>query len=92
MQARDNFQEAWERKEINEAVLAKWPAGTKNLPVEAFVYIYTAAKAVGLEGAKFMQKDYFEVTGRLLPIVRVTLMDRAEKVFAFHADEQSDVW
>jgi hypothetical protein len=94
LQARNNFERpSEERPYHNEIMLKTWPAGIpKELPIAAFFYLYKASRAVGLEGAKYAQQDYFNETGDLLPVVRVTLIDGADTAFSFHNAEQSEVW
>lgn len=74
----------------NELMMAAWPQDNpKQLPIEAF--IYTTQSAVGgngLAGAQYDQKDYFQVTGRYLPIMRVTLNAAPGQVFVFNPQEQ----
>ncbi|WP_448092188.1 hypothetical protein [Pseudomonas lini] len=94
LEARNNFKvPEFERPHINEVVLATWPKGTSRaLPLEAFIYVFSQGKAIGLEGAKFMQKDYFNTVGDIIPVIRVTLVDGAPTAFSYHEAEQSEAW
>lgn len=54
----------------NELIVAAWPQDIPSqIPLEAF--FYTAANT--LPQAQFIQRDYFNVTGAFLPVVRMTL-------------------
>lgn len=74
----------------NEFMVAAWPQDNPSqLPVEAF--IYTAQSYVsgsGLMGAQYDQKDFFQVTGRYVPIIRVTLNATPGQVFVYNPLEQ----
>ncbi|WP_177434134.1 hypothetical protein [Pseudomonas sp. Sample_23] len=94
LQARNNFERpAEERPYHNEVMLRTWPEGIPaQLPIAAFFYLFNQSRAVGVEGAKYAQQDYFNVTGGLLPVIRVTLIDGSPTAFSFHEDEQSEIW
>jgi hypothetical protein len=94
LQARNNFERPVEERPYhNEVMLKTWPEGIpKQLPIAAFFYLYKQTRAVGVEGAKYAQQDYFNVTGDLLPVIRVTLVDGAPTAFSFHENEQSEIW
>ncbi|MCE6976895.1 hypothetical protein EI534_05570 [Pseudomonas frederiksbergensis] len=74
----------------NEFMVAAWPQDNPSqLPIEAFIYTtqsYVAGS--GLIGAQYDQKDYFRVTGRYIPIMRVTLNAAPSQVFIFNPQEQ----
>ncbi|MDT3312101.1 hypothetical protein QZR14_12135 [Pseudomonas sp. rhizo66] len=53
----------------NEVIIANWPQDIPaQLPLEAFFYV----AASGRPKARFFQWDYFQQTGRFLPIVQVS--------------------
>ncbi|SIR79575.1 hypothetical protein SAMN05216509_4890 [Pseudomonas sp. B10] len=88
LQGRSHFEYAADLDWANEVVIAPWPAGIpQKLPLEALVYIYSSTPAVALNGARFMQNDYFEQTGSYLPIIRLTF-NGEDASFSFHLDEQ----
>jgi len=67
----------------NELIMAVWPQNNPSqLPIESFIY------TSGLAGAQYDQKDYFQVTGRYIPIIRVTLNAAPGQVFVFNPQEQ----
>ncbi|RON69190.1 hypothetical protein [Pseudomonas fluorescens] len=74
----------------NEFMVAAWPQNNPaQLPIEAFFHNQQAyVPSNGLVGAQYDQKDYFEVTGRSIPILRVTLGAAAGQVFVFDPAEQ----
>ncbi|BBP69654.1 hypothetical protein PHLH6_16580 [Pseudomonas sp. Seg1] len=94
LEARNNFERPEEERPYhNEVMLKTWPRGIpEQLPIAAFFYLHKQTLEVGIEGAKYAQKDYFNVTGNLLPVIRVTLVDGKSEAFSYHASEQSDVW
>ncbi|MHC8342972.1 hypothetical protein ACYZT6_06395 [Pseudomonas sp. RT6P73] len=94
LEARNNFERPIEERPYhNEVMLKTWPRGIpKQLPIAAFFYLYKQTRAVGMEGAQYAQKDYFNVTGDLLPVIRVTLVDGAATAFSFYEQEQSEIW
>jgi hypothetical protein len=94
LQARNNFERpSEERPYHNEIMLKTWPRSIpKELPIAAFFYLHKQTLAVGVEGAKYAQQDYFNMTGDLLPVIRVTLVDGAPTAFSYHESEQSEVW
>ncbi|WP_339453636.1 hypothetical protein [Pseudomonas sp. EA_5y_Pfl2_R50] len=89
VQGRSNFEYAADLAYTNEVVTAAWPPGIpQKLPLEAFVYVYSANPVVALDGARFMQNDYYEQTSNYLPVIRLTF-DGEDALFSFHAAEQS---
>ncbi|RON69189.1 hypothetical protein [Pseudomonas fluorescens] len=74
----------------NELIMAAWPQNNPSqLPIEAFIYgAWHYAPGTGLPGAQYDQKDFFQVTGRYVPIIRVTLNAAAGQVFVFNPLEQ----
>jgi len=58
------------RANWNELIVAAWPQDIPSqIPLEAFFYTTDNA----LPQAQFIQRDYFNVTGAFLPVVRLTL-------------------
>jgi hypothetical protein len=94
LQARNNFERPNEERPYhNEVMLKTWPRGIpRQLPIAAFFYLYKQTLEVGVEGAKYAQKDYFDMGGELVPVIRVTLVEGEPTAFSFHRNEQSDVW
>ncbi|MCU0121831.1 hypothetical protein N8H74_26540 [Pseudomonas sp. B2M1-30] len=71
----------------NESIIAAWPQDIPDqLPLEAFFY----AAVSGKPSAQFFQRDYFQQTGRFLPIVRLTTnVARNAYVFEFDPQDQT---
>lgn len=74
----------------NELVIVPWPEDNPSqLPLEAFMHTTQSYDpGDGLAGAQYDQKDFFDVTGRYVPIVRVTLDAAAGQVFVYDPLEQ----
>ncbi|ANH97194.1 hypothetical protein A8L59_07220 [Pseudomonas koreensis] len=74
----------------NEVMIQTWPQDIPlQIPLEAFYYSLKAHyNAKGLEQAQFAQRDYFEVTGRFLPIVLIDLEAPAGQVFGYNPADQ----
>jgi hypothetical protein len=89
--ARQYFQDpANERPYHNEVVIQTWPQGEgSRLPLEAVFYLSTQARVTGQAGARFIQQDFFDSTGRVLPVVRVRLGDGLASAFSFHPEDQA---
>jgi hypothetical protein len=67
-----------------------WPQDIPlQIPLEAFYYSlkghYTSK---GLLQAQFGQHDYFQTTGRFLPIVKVDMEASDTNVFGYNPDDQ----
>ncbi|KAB0497242.1 hypothetical protein F7R14_28305 [Pseudomonas lini] len=77
--------QAWQQ---NEIVIKLWPQNTSNLPIKAFFYFLTANRAVGVEGAKNIQRDFFKTTGRRIPVVRITPNVTSGNIFSYFAADQ----
>lgn len=94
LQARDQFEPpSGERPYHNEIILSLWPQDIpKQLPLYAFFYLQNQAGGAGVTGAKYMQQDYFNVTGDLLPVIRVDLSEGADPVFSYHEEDQVGEW
>lgn len=75
----------------NELAIATWESGiAEKLPIESFFYIPVASAGndlSGLAGAQFMQRDYYQQTGMIVPVIRMSLDNQAE-VFSWHAADQ----
>ncbi|QKZ04581.1 hypothetical protein [Pseudomonas eucalypticola] len=71
----------------NEIMIGAWPEGIpEQLPLEAFFY---PRGSTGLAGAQFIQRDYYTVTGRFLPIIQMDLAAAAgQPVFTYDPTSQ----
>ncbi|CAI2091734.1 Uncharacterised protein [Serratia ficaria] len=83
----------------NELSIATWASGiAEKLPLESFFYIPepdTASSTVpagadlnGLAGAQFMQRDYYQQTGVIIPVIRMSLSNQPQDVFSWRAEDQ----
>lgn len=90
IEARSHFQNPGDYVDRhNEVVLQVWPQDIpEQLPLEAFFYVQNSSRAKGLEGARFMQNDYFLETGGFLPVIRVDLTAPTGQKFTYHPNEQ----
>ncbi|TWC22727.1 hypothetical protein FBY06_10549 [Pseudomonas sp. SJZ085] len=70
----------------NEVVIKTWPQDTPNLPIKAFFHFGTNEQ--GVEEAKNMQRDFFNTTGRRVPVVRLTLDGPAGDNFSYIMEDQ----
>ncbi|WDR34677.1 hypothetical protein NN484_19480 [Pseudomonas serboccidentalis] len=75
----------------NEVMVETWPQDIPlRIPLEAFYYSLKAHYASdGLSQAQFAQRDYFQTTGRFLPIVLIDLEAPANQVFTYNPVEQN---
>ncbi|RON79917.1 hypothetical protein BK670_20700 [Pseudomonas fluorescens] len=89
LQARNAFQHPSDRINYNEVVVAVWPKGRRDLPIEAFVYVTAPGRAVGLEGAKYMQKDYYNTVGDIVPVIRLVLGNGPATAFNYFSQDQA---
>lgn len=91
LQARNQFEPpAGERPYHNEIILSLWPQDIpKQLPLYAFFYLQRQDGGSGVTGAKYIQQDYFNITGDVLPVIRVDLAPEAATVFSFHEGDQA---
>ncbi|MDI3357447.1 hypothetical protein MO767_24290 [Pseudomonas sp. UYIF39] len=76
---------AWRQ---NEVMIKTWPQNTSNLPIKAFIYFNTASRAVGVEGAKNIQRDFLKMTGRRIPVIRVTPNVTTGNIFSYFGADQ----
>ncbi|WP_426143459.1 DUF2599 domain-containing protein [Pseudomonas sp. DWP3-1-2] len=73
----------------NELMLATWPDNIPyQLPIQAFFYVPPGAAPLraaqdGLLGAQSDQQDWYNTTGKFLPIIAVTLPTAAEPTAKF---------
>ncbi|WP_052130618.1 hypothetical protein [Erwinia typographi] len=77
----------------NELSVAAWPAGIgEQLPLESFFYaVYPGQSGEsGLHNAQFMQRDFYNQTKKIIPVIRITLGDGTEPrtVFSWHEGDQ----
>ncbi|MCU1771738.1 hypothetical protein, partial [Pseudomonas sp. 13B_3.2_Bac1] len=81
-----SFLNATDQSQHNEVVIASWPQDIgAQLPLEAFFYIAAAGKA----NAAFFQQDFFQQTGRFLPVVHLSLAADTGHEFAYDPADQS---
>jgi hypothetical protein len=75
----------------NELIVAAWSEDDpQKLALEAFTIITPSHIAGdGVAGARFLQRDYFEVTGRFIPIVRVLFTAAPGSVFSYDPQDQA---
>ncbi|WP_222833407.1 hypothetical protein [Pseudomonas sp. SC3(2021)] len=79
-----------ERVHHNEVILSLWPQDIpKQLPLYAFFYLQHQSGGAGVTGAKYIQQDYFNMTGDVLPVIRVDLAPGTATVFSFHEGDQA---
>ncbi len=55
----------------------------------AVFYLSTQARVTGQAGARFIQQDFFDTTGRVLPVVRVSLSEGQASAFSFYPEDQA---
>ncbi|AUX73442.1 hypothetical protein [Erwinia pyrifoliae] len=70
----------------NELRLARWPSGAPGkLPLQAFFYIDG-----GLKNAQHDQRDFYQQTGMIVPIIRLTLPRSlsSDATFSYRAGDQ----
>ena len=71
----------------NEIIVANWPQDIPaQLPLEAFFYVAVTGKS----SARYFQLDYFEQTGRFLPVVHLT-SNAAKNAYVFEFDPQDQI-
>ncbi|MGG7676034.1 hypothetical protein [Pseudomonas sp. WC2] len=71
----------------NEVIIETWPQDIPSqIPLEVFYYSHASN---GLSQAQFGQRDYFQTTGRFLPIVQVNLEAADGQVFSYEPSEQN---
>lgn len=75
----------------NELIIAAWTEEhPEQLPLEAFtVFIPSHIAGDGVAGAKYIQRDYFQVTGRFIPILRVTFASPPGSIFTYDPQDQA---
>ncbi|MBC8948680.1 MULTISPECIES: hypothetical protein [Xenorhabdus] len=70
----------------NELILATWPQNIPNeLPVEAFFYLQG-----GLNGAQHDQRDFYNLTRKIIPIIRIDLPTdyNQDATFTYNPEDQ----
>ncbi len=69
----------------NELIIGAWPQDIPlQLPIEAFFW-----ERAGLAGARYIQNDYLQETGRFMPILRVDLRAASGSKFMYVPEDQS---
>ncbi|WP_247263266.1 MULTISPECIES: hypothetical protein [Pseudomonas] len=83
-------QVAWHQfQDWNEFMVGAWPQNIpEQLPIDALFYGNAYYNGNGPVGARFIQDDYFKVTGRFLPIVHLRLDATDRQIFSFTPDDQ----
>jgi hypothetical protein len=72
-----------------ELMLGHWhPESANDLPIEAFFYTAGKNEAAGLAGARLIQRDYEQVTGKVAPIVRYDV-DTNVPPFSYRESDQA---
>lgn len=71
-------------KNHNELIIGAWP---QNIPLELPIEAFFWEGGVGLPGARHIQKDFLQETGRFMPIVRVDLNASGNKFTYVPADQ-----
>ncbi|MFJ2991548.1 hypothetical protein, partial [Pandoraea sp. NPDC087047] len=86
--ARGTFPVPGEWHELwNELIIAPWPQNVPSqLPLEAVMY--TTESAAFRTGAQYIQRDYFNQTGRFLPIIRVDVGGSPQAPFSYTPVDQ----
>ena len=75
----------------NELIMVPWSEDQpEQLPLEAFTAnSRSQSGGDGLTGARFMQCDYFQVTGRFIPLIRVNFGAAPADVFTYDPADQT---
>lgn len=80
--------QAWAPTKWNEIIIAPWPLDIPlQLPLEAFFYNWAQTPA-GLPGAQYIQRDYYQETGKFMPVVKIDLTAPPGAVFTYDPLEQ----
>jgi hypothetical protein len=88
LSARDNPGAEHIRWRQNEIVIKTWPQNTATLPIKAFFYLDDSNGNAGLEQAKFIQRDFYKMTGRSIPVIRVAPNMPAASLFSYRVADQ----
>jgi len=90
LQARANFQTpAVDRQYHNEIMLNLWGQNLHNqVPLEALFYRTELNPTSGLASVRVIQRDYFNCTGKVLPIMRLVTGENVASAFSFAASDQ----
>ncbi|MGG7676037.1 hypothetical protein ACQ4OE_26725, partial [Pseudomonas sp. WC2] len=79
----------------NELIMAAWSDDQpERLPFEAITIITPSHRPPEHEGgaeggARFIQRDYFEVTGRFMPVLRATFTQAPGEIFSYDPQDQA---
>ncbi|WP_448092008.1 hypothetical protein [Pseudomonas lini] len=75
----------------NELIMAPWTEEEpEKLPLEAFtVNSPSNVSGDGLAGARYIQRDYFQATGRFVPVIRVNFTAAEAQVFTYDPQDQT---
>lgn len=77
---------------LNEMILATWAQNIpEQLPIMAFFYINDASKAKWLSDARNDQQRFYEQTGKVVPVIQITLPMAVDgtAMFTFNAADQA---
>lgn len=75
----------WNREYFNELVMKAWPQNIPTqLPLESFIFDGTGP----LADTQFIQRDYYNVTQRFLPILRMNLSATDRQIFSYFPEDQ----
>lgn len=84
----------------NELAVKTWDSGiAEQLPLESFFYIpaqqntssatSVSADLSSLAGAQYMQRDYYQQTGIIVPVIRMTPGSADRQIFSWRAEDQA---
>jgi hypothetical protein len=87
--ARENPQAEMSWMAHNEILIGRWPQNIpQQLPIEAFIYIYDQSRALGLEGARYIQRDYYTQSRTTVPVISVAFKTGGDNIFSYHPSDQ----
>jgi len=73
----------------NEFMVRTWEENIpEQLPIDALFYSDAFFAGDGPAGSRYLQDDYFKITGRFLPIVHLRLDAADHQIFSFTPDDQ----
>ncbi len=76
------------RADWNEVVTTAWSAkDLKNVPFQAF--FYNEINLAGKEHAQSLQRAFYTMTQKILPIVRIHLSAEDQHIFSYHKEDQT---
>ncbi|WP_434561860.1 hypothetical protein [Pseudomonas sp. Z4-20] len=76
-------------RDWNEFMVRTWPQDIpEQLPIDAVFYGDALFEGNGPVGSRYLQDDYFQQTGRFMPIVELRLDAPDARIFRFSPDDQ----